>query len=244
MGHTFGVMEQFFAPGGLLPPSVHDSPFHFRTLATWSCARGGSSVRSQPALGPGCGYKFSASSSTTHLPLHLSTTDVSSLLRHVPPEVGALCAAHLSSNGYDYGPCPQCGVGQMRARAASAAYSPLLLVELGRTDGGVAGSASSLLPYQLDVSPTMVLQVGGVAQEYAAVAIVYNDGTHWWSDMLCGGHFRVDEHGEPLGTASYRYDGLECEGQLRYCGTQLKPTSDCRYMSFVVYRRGETPPRA
>ena len=33
--------------------------------------------------------------------------------------LGALCAAHLSANRYDYGRCPQCGLGALRMRAAS-----------------------------------------------------------------------------------------------------------------------------
>jgi hypothetical protein len=66
MGHCFGVMEQFFAH--LLPNSVSESPFHFRTLAVWQCAD--------------CDYTYRASTHTAHLPLLLQAADVAALLRH------------------------------------------------------------------------------------------------------------------------------------------------------------------
>ena len=65
MGHCFGVMEQFFAH--LLPNSVSESPFHFRTLAVWQCAD--------------CDYTYRASTHTAHLPLLLQAADVAALLR-------------------------------------------------------------------------------------------------------------------------------------------------------------------
>ena len=66
MGHCFGVMEQFFAH--LLPNSVSESPFHFRTLAVWQCAD--------------CDYTYRASTHTAHLPLLLQAADVAALLRN------------------------------------------------------------------------------------------------------------------------------------------------------------------
>ena len=45
--------------------------------------------------------------------------------------------------------------------------------------------------------------------------------------------------GEPRGFASYRYDGLEAEGQLRFCGYSLELTSDPRHISLVMYRRND-----
>ena len=44
---------------------------------------------------------------------------------------------------------------------------------------------------------------------------------------------------EPLGYASYRYDGLEAEGRLRFCGYRLQMTSDPRHVSVVLYRKVE-----
>lgn len=116
----------------------------------------------------------------------------------------------------------------------------------------------------------MQLTVGGVVCEYTAVAVIYNDGSHWWSDMMCHGHFRRTRPGggktlpadeahaastaassmagmgggkhplEPCGFASYRYDGLESDGQLRFCGYELTLTSDSKLISLVLYRRTST----
>ena len=36
---------------------------------------------------------------------------------------------------------------------------------------------------------------------------------------------------------SYRYDGLEAGGALRYAGRELTLTSDPRHISLVLYRR-------
>ncbi|KOO28515.1 hypothetical protein Ctob_003365 [Chrysochromulina tobinii] len=210
MGHCFGVMEQFFAH--LLPNSVSESPFHFRTLAVWQCAD--------------CDYTYRASTHTAHLPLLLQAADVAALLRHgVAAEVGQLIAAHLSTNPYNYCICPQCGMGHLRLRHQQPIYSQLLLVELGRIDGGVTGGAvaASKLPWRPQVAASMTLDMSGERQEYTAAAVVYNDGGHWWADIVASGHFkrRREASGrhrgrQPLGEASYRYDGLEANGQLRY----------------------------
>ena len=66
--------------------------------------------------------------------------------------------------------------------------------------------------------------------------VVYNDGSHWWADMLCHGHFRR-RNGEPRGWGSYRYDGLEADGKLRYAAAKLTLTSDPRHISVVLYRK-------
>ena len=72
---------------------------------------------------------------------------------------------------------------------------------------------------------------GAAAQRYAAVAVVYNDGSHWWADLMCDRHFKRGQRG------CYRYDGLEADGALRYVGPTLTLTSDARLVSFVLYRR-------
>ena len=231
--------------GGLLPPGTADSPFHFRSRHVWRCSRAC------------CGYKFESSSLTEHLPLLLGVADVSLLLAAgVPAEVGALTAAHFSRAPYDYGECPQCGRGALDFRPTQPRYSPLLLVELAR-DGGVVGGRSSVrLPWSLGVAPRMALEVGGVPVEYEAAAVVYNDASHWWADLLSGGHFRRErpeaglERGTvayqrakrsrcaPLGRSSYRYDGMEEGGRLRFTGhPRLVMTSEARHISFVLYRR-------
>ena len=128
-------------------------------------------------------------------------------------------------------------------------------MELGRLDGGLSGGAvaPSKLPWRLQVARTMALSVGGVPQEYGAAAVVYNDGSHWWADLMASGHFKresIGPNGErlpkgsrpPKGMASYRYDGLEASGRLRFAGSQgLTLTSDERHVSFVLYRRHAAP---
>ena len=64
---------------------------------------------------------------------------------------------------------------------------------------------------------------------YQAVAVVYNDGSHWWADLLRAAAAPYPE--------SYRYDGLEAGGALRYAGRELTLTSDPRHISLVLYRR-------
>ena len=86
------------------------------------------------------------------------------------------------------------------------------------------------------VSPTTRLRVAADACEFAACAVVYNDGGHWWADMLCHGRFRR-RNGEPRGWGSYRYDGLEADGKLRYAAAKLTLTSDPRHISVVLYRK-------
>ena len=234
IGHCFGLMEQFFTH--LLPPTLSDSPFHFKTRQRWQCG-----------MHPECAYEFTAANPWPHLPLLLTAVDVSELLAAgVPPEVGALASAHLSSAPYDYGTCPRCGQAQLCARACEPVFSPLLLVELGRLDGGIGAdsSAASCLPWTPEVAPRCVLRVGSSRQAYTAVAVVYNDGSHWWGDMLSSSHFKRqkrDDGGpdEPLGYASYRYDGLEAEGRLRFCGYSLHMTSDPRHVSVVLYRKAD-----
>ena len=178
---------------------------------------------------------------------------------HLPPlaprclQVGQLIAAHLSTNPYNYCICPQCGKGHLRLRHQLPIYSPLLLVELGRIDGGVTGGAvaASKLPWRPQVAASMTLDMSGERQEYTAAAVVYNDGGHWWADIVASGHFKRNReasgrHGgrQPLGEASYRYDGLEANGQLRYVSADgITLTSDERHISLVLYRR-KPPPQA
>ena len=68
----------------------------------------------------------------------------------------------------------------------------------------------------------MRLEVGGHAATYSAAAVVFNDGAHWWADMMAAGHYKrrmgADGVRRPAGCACYRYDGLECDGRLRFCG--------------------------
>ena len=109
----------------LVPPQLRDSPFHFSTTQAWACDVAG------------CPYTYTAAHPSSHLPLLLPATDVDELLAcGTPCEVGSLCAAHLATNPYNYGPCPQCGAGHLRLRGTRPRYSPLILVELGRVDGG------------------------------------------------------------------------------------------------------------
>ena len=66
-----------------------------------------------------------------------------------------------------------------------------------------------------------------------AVAAAYNNGAHWWADLLSSRHFK--DSGQH---ASYRYDGLESDGQLRYAALdELTLTSDSRHISLVFYRQ-------
>lgn len=226
LGHCFGLMEQFWL---LLPDGLASSPLHMRTTTAWSCAR--------------CAYSYTAASPTLHVPLLLPAPDLDALIHAgVEREVGKLCAAHLAANPYDYGACPRCGQAPLRQSATRPAYSQLLLVELGRpaesspgrpaaSSAGGLQPAASRLPWRLRVAPEMQLSVDGAAQSYAAVAVVYNDGTHWWADLMCGRHFKGGQRG------CYRYDGLEADGALRYAGPELTLTSDARLVSFVLYRR-------
>ena len=134
-------------------------------------------------------------------------------------------------------------------RAILPHYSPLVLVELGRLDGGLSGGAvaPSKLPWRPHIASTMRLDVGGSAQTYEAVAAIYNDGSHWWSDMLSPAHRKrakgADGNQRPLGAGSYRYDGLEADGLLQYVGPATRGiilTSDERHVSIVVYRRASS----
>ena len=243
MGHCFGVMEQFFTH--LLPSGRVNSPFHFASTPSWKCDRSSSccgkdaSSSSEPHCPP-CSYTFTAAKQSNHLPLLLSHADVTELLASgIQPEVGALCAAHLNTNPYSYGKCPMCGVGTLRSRPVQPTFSPLLMVELGRLDGGVSAGSSAAgdLSWRPTVSPSMTLTIGGEQMVYSAIAVVYNDGSHWWADLMCHRHFkRVDK--QPKGLASYRYDGLEAEGMLRFTGYNLTLTSDSRHISLVLYRKG------
>ena len=173
-----------------------------------------------------------ASASSLQLPLLLSLGDVAALLAAgVPREVGALAAAHLgAANASIYEACPSCAAGPLKARAAEPQFSDLLLVELDR---GAALAPS--LPWRLAVAPSMMLKMGGghapprLRARYQAVAVVYNDGSHWWADLLRAAAAPYPE--------SYRYDGLEAGGALRYAGRELTLTSDPRHISLVLYRR-------
>ena len=95
MGHCFGIMEQFFTH--LLPSSVTNSPFHFRTHAVWSCTRHGGHGGTGGTGGQyGCGYSFRATASMAHLPLLLQAVDIAALLKAgVPPEVDVTPARTL-----------------------------------------------------------------------------------------------------------------------------------------------------
>mmetsp|Transcript_37140 Transcript_37140/g.97640 ORF Transcript_37140/g.97640 Transcript_37140/m.97640 type:complete len:81 (+) Transcript_37140:2-244(+) len=77
----------------------------------------------------------------------------------------------------------------------------------------------------------MERRAGGEPQAYEAAAVIYNNGAHWWADLLCSRHFKRRR------AASYRYDGLEAGGALRYCAPSLTLTSEPRYISVVLYRR-------
>ena len=223
-GRKFGVVDQIVQK--LLPDGVDASPLHFRMRWTWRCAAG-------------CGYGYVASAPSLQLPLLLSLGDVAALLAAgVPREVGALVAAHLgAANASIYEACPSCAAGPLKARAAEPQFSDLLLVELDR---GAALAPS--LPWRLAVAPSMLLKMGGALKDvdggqsrpmlharYQAVAVVYNDGSHWWADLLRAAAAPYPE--------SYRYDGLEAGGALRYAGRELTLTSDPRHISLVLYRR-------
>jgi len=219
MGHCFGLAEQFFEH--LLPADLPSSPFHLTTRPAWACTA--------------CEYTVASPRRVLHLPLLLSSDDVGELLAAgVTPEVGALAAAHLAGSPYDYGPCPRCGCGRLRARASSPAFSPLLLVELGRPGASAGAEAGNRVPWTLRVEPRMELQLQGGSQAYAVAAVVYNDGAHWWADLLSRRHFTKRSRS----TGSYRYDGLESGGQLRYAGRGPSPTltSEPRHVSLVWYR--------
>lgn len=218
-GHCFGVAEQFFHH--LLPDSLPTSPFHLTTRPEWRCTA--------------CAYQYSGQAAQVHLPLLLTTEDIDALLvSGVEAEVGALVSAHLSANPYDYGACPQCGDGQLRSRSIEPIFPSLLLVELGRPAAGGAGGRTDRLPWRLGLAPRLRLDVGGQDAAYNAVALVYNDSNHWWADVLSGVHFRKDAPAP----GSYRYDGLEAGGALRYTGRgpAIARTSEQRHMSLVWYR--------
>ena len=140
-------------------------------------------------------------------------------------------AAHLSANPYKYGLCPKCGAAELRATVARVVWSPLLLVELGRPAGDASGGAAAALPWRLSLAPRVELRAAGGAATYEVAAVVYNDGAHWWADLRCAKHFKGGARG------SYRYDGLEAGGALRYAGRELTLTSEPRLISFVLYRR-------
>lgn len=205
----------------LFPARLEWSPFHMRSRVAWECSA--------------CPYRYDAPSLSLHLPLLLTVQNVGELLGSgVPAEVGCLVAAHFGHNAYDYGDCPQCGVAPLRARPVDAHFAEYLLVELERP--AVAGSATSQLPYRLRVAPSLKLHIGTETQEYAAAATTYNNGAHWWADILSAHHFRRRAR-----QASYRYDGLEKSGELQYAGQGFITTSDMLYLSLVWYRRAPRP---
>eukprot|EP00965_Chrysotila_dentata_P189652 6173439-Pleurochrysis_carterae.AAC.1 len=218
MGHVFGIAEQFF--DHLIPSTLPSSPFHFTTWSAWHC--------------DACTYSYAASMPAVQLPLLLTAEDVADLLAGgAQPEIGALCEAHLSANAYDYGGCPMCGKGRLVQRAQRAQWSDLLLVELGRqaATGTLAGAAHTL-PWRLSVAPSVALAAGGTSAQYHAQAVIYNGGNHWWADLVSSRHFVKRQS-----SASYRYDGLEANGLLRYTGPSLTLSSDPRQISMVLYRR-------
>jgi hypothetical protein len=219
IGHCFGLAEQFFHH--LLPDSLPTSSFHLTTRPEWRCTA--------------CPYRYSGQFSQMHVPLLLTSEDIDALLSSgVEAEVGALVAAHLGASPYDYGACPQCGDGQLRSRPIEPAFPSLLLVEIGRPAPGGTGVRTDRVPWRLGLSPRMNLHVAGREAAYHAVALVYNDNDHWWADVLSGVHFRSDAPAP----GSYRYDGLEAGGALRYTGRgpAIARTSEPRHMSLVWYR--------
>ena len=70
----------------------------------------------------------------------------------------------------------------------------------------------------------------------STLAVVYNDGSHWWADILCSRQFRRRQ-----AAACYRYDGLEASGVLRHTGPTLTLSSDTRHLSLILYRRVGSP---
>ena len=200
----------------LLPDGVEASPLHFRMRWTWRCAAG-------------CGYGYVASASSLQLPLLLSLGDVAALLAAgVPREVGALVAAHLgAANAASTRRAQRAPPAARKARAAEPQFSDLLLVELDR---GAALAPS--LPWRLAVAPSMMLKEGGgharpmLRARYQAVAVVYNDGSHWWADLLRAAAAPYPE--------SYRYDGLEAGGALRYAGRSSRDLGPEAHFAGVV----------
>ena len=85
----------------------------------------------------------------------------------------------------------------------------------------------------------MNLCLAGMEATYSPIAVTYNDGTHWWADIASSAHFKK-RRGDPMGEASYRYDGMEADGRLRFTSWShdgIQMTSDSRRISFVLYRR-------
>lgn len=218
-GHQFGLIDQM----DLLLPRDKDatSPLHFCSTRAFKCNT------------PECTYTSSASNSTLHLPLTLTCSDMDCLLQAgVAREVGALVAAHLNPadldvNPYEYEACHKCCHGQVRAFTGCATWTPLILVELGRLDSLEVCRVQATLPWELTVASHVKLHTADSVATYEVVAVVYNDGSHWWADLRCSNQGTL---------GSYRYDGLAKGGKLQFAGSELTLTDDPRKISLVLYR--------
>jgi len=96
-----------------------------------------------------------------------------------------------------------------------------------------------------DASPRASMPADAVPSGSGAQAAAHEGGGEPSGGEHSGEH-RGEHRGdaaEPRGQASYRYDGLECDGQLRLTGDQLRLTSQRRHISVVLYRR-HAPPAA
>ena len=105
--------------------------------------------------------------------------------------------------------------------------------------------ASGTFPISLAAAPEMKLFPGTEhEQHYMLVAVVFNNGQHWWCDVV--NHCADPQLPHLLST--FTYDGLMSNGALRYCGPDVSLSTDERYMSCLVYRRlnaaqpGNPPP--
>jgi hypothetical protein len=67
----------------------------------------------------------------------------------------------------------------------------------------------------------MVLSDGVI---YRVLAVIYNDGQHYWADLCVGGH-------------TYHYDGMRDGGRMRHLAPHFTCSSDTRYLTLVLYRR-------
>lgn len=173
-----------------------------------------------------CTYRYEASGQTLDSSFTIKPSDLHLLLLHgVQPEVGALLCAHLWNNPYLYSKCPVCRQGRMRRCAAEVNCSSLVLVEFLR-DGN--GEDLWLPAFPLFVAPLVELE----GQQYEASAVIYNNGYHWWADMVCSPGL-----GAGGGRTGYHYDGLTNKGVLNATGSGLTQTSDATQISMVLYRR-------
>ncbi|EOD25816.1 hypothetical protein EMIHUDRAFT_205970 [Emiliania huxleyi CCMP1516] len=144
----------------------------------------------------------------------------------------------LTPSGASFAPAPDAssnrrhGVVRSGGRLAPVHTLPLTPA----ADEPAFRSASTVQPLAgLEYGPTpFSCPVDTLLTAYAVAAVVYNDGAHWWADLLSRRHFTKRSRS----TGSYRYDGLESGGQLRYAGRGPSPTltSEPRHVSLVWYR--------